>query len=55
MLCYFSFLFLLSAFFGYEVCGILVHQPGIEPKTPAVEARCLNHWTVWEVPIMLWI
>ena len=26
-------------------CGILVPQPGIEPKPLAVEARSLNHWT----------
>ena len=23
--------------------------PGIEPKSPAVEAQCLNHWTTREV------
>ena len=24
-------------------CGILVHQPGIEPVLPALGARSLNH------------
>ena len=31
-------------------CGILVPQPGTEPKSPAVEAQSLNHWTSREVP-----
>ena len=31
-------------------CGILVHQPGIEPVPPAVEAWSPNHWTAREVP-----
>ncbi|KAM7228200.1 hypothetical protein CapIbe_020654 [Capra ibex] len=26
-------------------CGILASQPGSEPMPPAVEARCLKHWT----------
>ena len=26
-------------------CGILVPQPAIEPISPALEARSLNHWT----------
>ena len=26
-------------FFGYEVCGILIPGPGIEPKLPALEAK----------------
>ena len=25
-------------------------RPGIEPKSPALEAQCLNHWTTKEVP-----
>ena len=44
----------LSTFFffspHYMVCGILVPQPGIEPRSPAFEARSLNHWTIGEVP-----
>ena len=31
-------------------CRILVPQPGIEPVSPALEARSLNHWTAREVP-----
>ena len=33
-----------------KACWLLVPQPGIEPVPPAVEARCLNHWTAREVP-----
>ena len=43
----------LSCFFFWPrptACGILVSQPGMEPKPPALEARSLNHWTVREVP-----
>ena len=32
----------------WEVCGILVPQPGIKPVPPAVEARSPNHWTTRE-------
>ena len=32
------------------VCGILVHQPGMEQAPPAVEAWRLNHWTTRGVP-----
>ena len=31
-------------------CGILVSQLGMEPKTPALGACSLNHWTSVEVP-----
>ena len=34
----------------HAACGILVPQPGIEPTSPALEARNLNHWTAREVP-----
>ena len=30
----------------------LVHQPGIEPRPPTLEAWCLSHWTTREVPIL---
>ena len=30
--------------------GILVPQPGIEPRPPALEVQGLNHWTSGEVP-----
>ena len=29
-------------FFGREVCGILVPQPGIEPTAPALEGEVLT-------------
>ena len=32
-------------------CGILVSWPGIKPASATVEARSLNHWTSWEVPL----
>ena len=32
--------------------GILVPWPGIQPEPPALEARSLNHLTVWE--ILVW-
>ena len=32
-----------------EVCGILVPQPRIEPKPPALEAPSLNYWITREV------
>ena len=40
-------------FFGHSTwqVEILVSWPGIEPVTPAVEGRSLNHWTVREVSI----
>ena len=52
---YHPFFFLRSVFFhlfiGHttEACEILVPWPGIQPVTPAVEARSLNHWTAREV------
>ena len=50
--------FLFSFFyfcFSLLVCtvqpgGILVHQPGIKPVSPAMEAPSLNHWTARKVP-----
>ena len=30
-------------------CGILVHQPGIEPISLALEAQSFNHWTAKQV------
>ena len=35
-------------FFCWELCGILVPQPGIKPAPPAVEAQSRNHWTARE-------
>ena len=34
----------------YAAPRILVPQPGIDPLTHAVEAQSLNHWTIREVP-----
>ena len=36
----------------HPACGILVPQSGIKPKTFALEAQNLNHWTAREV---LWV
>ena len=33
----------------HTACGILLHQPGIKPMPPALEAWSLNHWTTKEV------
>ena len=33
-----------------RACGILVPQPGIQPRPSALRAQNLNHWTTWEVP-----
>ena len=40
-----SFLFLFFFCQCHLACGILVAWPGIEPVSPTVEARSLNHWT----------
>ena len=51
-----TFLFSLFYFcFSLLVCtvqpgGILVHQPGIKPVSPAMEAPSFNHWTARKVP-----
>ena len=44
--CCFIFIFRLS----YGTRGILVPLPGMEPMSPALEARSLNHWTTRQVP-----
>ena len=45
----------LSFFFWpCEACGILVPQPGIEPRLLALEAQSPNHWTAREVPVSAW-
>ena len=33
------------------LCGTLVPPPGIEPASPALEARSVNHWTAREVQV----
>ena len=33
-------------------CGILVPQPGIEPRAPAVKVLSTNHWTAREFPTL---
>ena len=39
-------------FFGHAEChmGIVVHQPGIEPALPALDAQSFNHWTTKGIP-----
>ena len=34
-------------------CRILVPQPGIEPGAPAAKAPSPNHWTIREVPYIV--
>ena len=34
-----------------EACGILVPQPGIEPRATAVKVLSPNQWTTMEVPM----
>ena len=46
--------FLFFVFFCYMACGILVPQPGIEPRPLAVKAQNLNHWTIREFPMDLY-
>ena len=52
----FTFSMITVTFFFFlpyhKACGILVPQPGIEAKLPAVEAPSLNHWTAKEVPAL---
>ena len=40
--------FFVFFFFDHEACGILVSQPGIEPKYPTVDAQSQP---LWEVPM----
>ena len=37
----YSFCFMLC-FFGHKACGILAHQPGIEPAPTALEGKVLT-------------
>ena len=41
---------LLLLLFDLAACGILVPQPGIEPRPSAVKAWSPNHWTAKEFP-----
>ena len=43
--------FFFFFFLGCATCRILVHQPGVKPVSPALEAWSLSHWATWEVPI----
>ena len=45
-----SFLFLFFFCQCHSACGILVAWPGIEPMSPAVEARSPNQWAAREYP-----
>ena len=47
-LLFFPFIFTYLAL--QPACVILVPQSGMKPKTPALEAQNLNHWTAREVP-----
>ena len=43
------FAFFFYFFFILAACGILASRTGIEPKSPALEAQRLNHWTCREI------
>ena len=47
---YFLFFKVYSFLGGHIVCGILVSQPGIEPRPMAVKAQSLNHRITKEFP-----
>ena len=49
ILFYFIYLFNFT-YFWPEACGILVPQPGTEPRATAVNALSPNHWTARELP-----
>ena len=44
---FFIFFFFLP---HHTACGILVPQPGTEPRSSAVKAQSPNHWTTREFP-----
>ena len=50
---------LLTMFFFFwlhhSACGILVPQPGIEPRPSAVKAQSPKHWTAREFPNVLFL
>ena len=48
MLAYDPFIYLFIG--NLAACGILVPQPGIEPRAAAVKVLSPNHWTTTEVP-----
>lgn len=39
----------------FKACGIFVPQPVIQPMSPALQGRFLNHWTTNEVPGRGWV
>ena len=46
-------IFILFIFRPYHMAhGILVPQPGVEPKPAALGARSLSHWTTRQIPIV---
>lgn len=47
---FFFFLFWLCC----VACGLLVPQPGIEPRPPTVTALSSYHWATREVPLSLY-
>ena len=57
---FFIFFLLFKRFFYFlffwphhAACGILVPQPGIEPRSTALEAWSLNCWTTREAPFTI--
>ena len=55
-ICLFIYLFIYLFMAAHsEACGILVPRPGVEPRSPAVEAWSANHWTAREFPVYMFI
>ena len=48
-----DFFFFFGCVLGHA--GVLIPQPGIEPRPSTVEAWSLNHWTTREVPEVMCI
>ena len=48
--CFVLLLFCLLFWLYHVACGIFIPPPWIEPISPVMEVRSLNHWTVREVP-----
>ena len=47
--------YVLFCFLGHEACGILVPQPGIKPRLPALEGRVLTTGLLEKYPPALFL
>ena len=49
----FMFIYLFLIFWlRHAACGILVPQPGIKSRPPALEVQSPTYWTTREVPLL---